>query len=157
MAKKVIIVGAKPKRIEVVDQPKRRIEPEELAAALGANSCSQEASRNLDPLSLAELGTQLLHRLRSSGGRPALTDATVNCRVPLSSEDVQMLEEMLSHISESTGTKPSVGQLASIIVRQYLIAVKNTSEGHDSHVAAEIVRQFQPHSSALATNPPSQV
>src|SRR5580704_3347312 len=103
MAKKINIVGAKPKKIEVVDQPKRRIEPAELAAALGANPNGQQASGNLDPSALAELGTQLLDRLRSSGGRPALTDATINCRVPLSAEDVQTLENMVSHLGESTG------------------------------------------------------
>jgi len=37
MAEKINIVGAKPKKIEVADQPKRRIDPAELAAALDAN------------------------------------------------------------------------------------------------------------------------
>src|SRR5438093_150127 len=100
MAKKITIVGAQPKKIGVVDQPKRRIEPAELAAALGANPCGRQASGDLDPIALAELGTQLLHRLRSSGGRPALSDATETCRVPLSAEDIKTLENMLSQIGE---------------------------------------------------------
>lgn len=124
MARKINIVGASPRKIEVVDQPKRRIAPEELAAALGANPTGQPVPRNLDPIALAELGTQLVHRLRSSGGRPALADATVNCRVPLSAEDVKTLERMLAHIGASTGVKPSVGQLASVIVRLHLNALK---------------------------------
>jgi hypothetical protein len=41
---------------------------------------------NLDPLSLAALGSELIKRLRS-GGRPAVADATEICRVPLSAED----------------------------------------------------------------------
>lgn len=124
MAKKINIVGTKPKKLEVLDQPKRRMEPRELAAALGANPSGQQVSANLDPIALAELGTQLLHRLHSSGGRPALADATVNCRVPLSAEDVKALENMVSRIGESTGAKPSVGQLASVIVRLHLNAIK---------------------------------
>ncbi|GEM_PF-2507370 len=123
MAKKIDIVGAKPKRIEIVDQPKRRIEPADLAAALGANPDGQQVLGDLDPIALAELGTQLLNRLRSSGGRPALADATVNCRVPLSAEDIQTLESMVAQLGESTSAKPSVGQLVSVIVRRYLAEI----------------------------------
>jgi hypothetical protein len=121
MEKRIRVVGATPKTIDVLDQPKRRIDPAELGAALGAEPV-QAVAGNLDPLALGELGTQLLERLRSTGGRPALTDATVNCRVPLSAEDVNALERMVSRIGEATGAKPSVGQLASIIVRLYLTA-----------------------------------
>jgi hypothetical protein len=124
MAKRVTIVGAKPKKIEMVDRPKRRIEPEELAAALGANPRGQQVAAHLDPIGLAELGAHLVQRLRSSGGRPALADSTVHCRVPLSVEDVEILQDMLSRIGESTGVKPSVGQLASAIVRLHLNALK---------------------------------
>jgi hypothetical protein len=62
----------------------------------------------------------LLRRLRSSGGRPALADATEFCRVPLSSEDVKGLEKITAQLEESTGSKASAGQVASIIVRDYL-------------------------------------
>ena len=37
MAKKVKIIGAKPKRIRVKDKPQRRIKPTEIARALGAS------------------------------------------------------------------------------------------------------------------------
>src|SRR5438094_224474 len=100
MAKKIEIVGAKPKKIEIVDQPKRRIEPAELAVALGANLAGGQTAGNLDLIALAELGTQLLNRLRSSGGRPALTDATEICRVPLSAEDLKALEKITDQIAQ---------------------------------------------------------
>lgn len=121
MAKKIEIVGAKPKRIKIVDQPKQRIDPQDLAEALGADPRGEQAPFNLDLIGLAELGTQLLHRLRSSGGRPALADATECCRVPLNAEDIKKLENMVTQIGLSTGTKPSVGQLVSIIVHRYLV------------------------------------
>jgi hypothetical protein len=157
MAKKINIVGAKPKKIEVVDQPKRRIDPADLAAALGANPSGQFPPGNLDPIGLAELGTQLLHRLRSSGGRPALADASINCRVPLSAEDVQTLENMVSHIGASTGAKPSVGQLVSVIVRLHLNALKSAPEGHHPHLGAvDIAGQLQGDSSAHTNNPRAQ-
>jgi len=132
MAKKIEIVGAKPKKVEILDQPKRRIEPAELAAALGANPASRQTGGDLDLIALAEIGTQLLHRLRSSGGRPALTDATEICRVPLSAEDLRALESITDKIAQATGTKPSPGQVASIIVRKYLtVGAGKAKESHD--------------------------
>lgn len=128
MTKQIDIVGAKPKRIDVLDQPKQRIDSADLAVALGANPSGQQSPANVDPVSLAELGTQLLTRLRSSGGRPALADATVSCRVPLSAEDLKTLETIVVQIGESTGAKPSVGQLASVILRLHLNALKSTPE-----------------------------
>lgn len=125
MAKKINIIGATPKKIAVVDQPKRRLDPADVAAALGANPSDQHVSGDLDPMALAELRTQLLQRLRSSGGRPALADATVNCRVPLSAEDLKTLETMVAQVGGATGAKPSVGQLASVIVRLHLNALKS--------------------------------
>jgi hypothetical protein len=125
MAKKIEIVGAKSNKIELLDQPKRRFDPAELAAVLGANSAGRQASGNLDLFGLAELGTQLLNRLRSSGGRPALADATEMCRVPLSAQDVKTLESMVAQIEASSGAKPSVGQLVSVIVRTHLSALSS--------------------------------
>ncbi len=120
MGKRIDIIGVRPKKLDVLDQSKRRIDPPELAAALDANPTGQRASLSLDPIALAELGTQLLHRLRSSGGRPAIADATVNCRVPFSAEDIKTLEYMVVQIGGSTGTKPSIGQLVSVIVHRCL-------------------------------------
>jgi hypothetical protein len=145
MAKNIKIVGAKPKKIEVLDKPKRRIEPEDLAAALGANPSGHPVSGNLDLIALAELGTQLLHRLRSSGGRPALADATVNCRVPLSPDDIKTLEGMVAQIGGSTGAKPSVGQLVSVIVHSYLVEFAcGMNTGTDSSPACTEVELLLP-------------
>lgn len=120
MPKRIEIVGAKAKRIKNKSQSRRHIDSTELAAALGANLADRQVAGNLDPIALADLGTQLLSRLRSSGGRPALTDANEFCRVPLSAEDVKNLEDIVAQIEWSTGTKPSVGQVVGVIVRKYL-------------------------------------
>jgi hypothetical protein len=144
MAKKIKIIGARPRKIKVTDRPKRRIEPVELATALGASPTGQQVEGDLDPIALADLGTQLLHRLHSSGGRPALADATINCRVPLSAEDVKTLESMLAHIGASTGAKPSIGQLASVIVRLHLNAIKNPDLARQD-VEREVSRNILQH------------
>src|SRR5262249_25663182 len=79
-----------------------------------------------------------LRRLRSSGGRPALADATEICRVPLSPEDVKALENITGQIEQSTGTKPSSGQVVSVIVREYL------TSGSAKHQAAPLLQANWP-------------
>jgi hypothetical protein len=127
MAKKINVTGKPARRIEVSGKPQRRIEPEHFAAALGAEAVGEAHASNLDPLSLAALGSELIKRLRSSGGRPALADATEICRVPLSAEDVKTLEGMVAQLGTSSGGKPSVGQLVSVIVREHLQTLKPVS------------------------------
>ena len=128
MAKKIIETGKPARRIEVSGKAQRRIEPEEFAAAIGAEPIGAAHAPNLDPVSLAALGSELIKRLRSSGGRPALADATEICRGPLSSEDVKTLEGMVAQLESSSGAKPSVGQLVSVIVRAHLQGLNAAAE-----------------------------
>jgi hypothetical protein len=127
MAKKINVTGKPARRIELTGKPQRRIEPEEFAGALGAEPVGGAHAPNLDPLSFAALGSELIKRLRSSGGRPALADATEICRVPLSPEDVKTLEGMVAQVEASGRAKPSVGQLVSVIVRTHLQALQPVS------------------------------
>lgn len=128
MPKKVTGTGKAARRIEASGKPQRRIGPEEFATALGAELLGDAGTTEFDPTLLAALGGQLVKRLRSSGGRPALVGATETCRVPLSAEDVRALEAMGVQISASSGPKTSVGQLVSVIVRAHLQAL-NTPAG----------------------------
>lgn len=128
MAKKIDIIGAQPKRIRIVNSPKLPLDPAEVAEGLGARPCGERVAGNLDPIALGELGSQLLARLRSSGGRPALADATEICRVPLSGEDVRTLEQMVEQLQEASGTKPSVGQLIGVIVRAHLQSLRSGAD-----------------------------
>ncbi len=52
MTNRINIIGAKPKKINVLDQPKRRIEPSVLAAALGVATISSQTGKGLDPIAL---------------------------------------------------------------------------------------------------------
>jgi len=64
MAKKIIETGKPARRIEVSGKPQRRIEPEEFAATLGAEPIGQAHAPNLDAMSLAAVGSELIKRLR---------------------------------------------------------------------------------------------
>jgi hypothetical protein len=136
MAKKIIVTGKPARRIDVTGKPQRRIESEEFAAALGAEPIGEAHARNLDPVSLAALGSELIKRLRSSGGRPALADATEICRVPLSAEDVRTLEGIIAQVGTSSGARPSVGQLISVIVRAHL---QGLNAAPNSEAAADVI------------------
>jgi hypothetical protein len=124
MAKKINIVGKALKRIEITGRALPRIEPAEFAAALGAKPCGDRRSEHLDLISLGELGNELIKRLRSTGGRPSLEGATERCKVPLSPGDVAGLEQIIDAIEAKTGTRPALGQIASVILRIHLDSLK---------------------------------
>ena len=125
-AQRVRIVGTKPRQVRITDRPARRISPEEFGKAICAVPVAYYDPKKLDPISLAEIGTQLLKRLQSSGGRPALADTTYNCRVPMTDEDVKLLEHARTQMQQTTGSNPSLGQTASILLHQYLHSMKRT-------------------------------
>jgi hypothetical protein len=120
MAKKIHMTGKAGRRIEITGKPQRRIEPEKLAAELGAESVGEPHASGLDPVALAAVGSAVIERLRSTGGRPALADAAEICRVPLSTDDLAALKAITEGIERSTGKKPSVGQVVGVIVREFL-------------------------------------
>jgi len=68
MAKKLNIIGQPAERIRDTGQVQPRIEPEEFAAALGAEPCGECVASDLDPIALAELGCALVKQLRSGKG-----------------------------------------------------------------------------------------
>jgi hypothetical protein len=128
MAKKMNIVGKKAERIRNTGPSLPRIEPSQFAEGIGAEPCHEEHSKMLDPISLLALGNELLKRLRSTGGRPSLEGATELCKVPLRPEDLSALEQLQKAIENETGTKPSLGQLASEMVRRQLELMSTPSK-----------------------------
>jgi hypothetical protein len=120
MAKRITVTGKRARRIEVTGKPQRRIELSKVAAALGAEPTGEAHASGVDPVALAAMGGAVIKRLRSTGGRPTLADATEICRVPLSADDLKSLQKVTDAIERSTGKKPSVGQVVGVIVREYL-------------------------------------
>jgi hypothetical protein len=127
MTKKIKIVGKQADRVHDTGKTMRRVESAKFASALGAEPCPPEVSRSIDPIALAAIGNELLKRLRSTGGRPALEDANEICKVPLSVEDVAALEKIAESVHEKTGARPSLGQVASVILR---VTLDESRGGH---------------------------
>ena len=126
MTKKVNIVGKSLEQIESTGRDLPRVEPAEFAAALGAEPCGERHSAHLDLISLGELGNELIRRLRSTGGRPSLEGATERCKVPLSPGDIADLEQIINAIEAKTGTRPALGQIASVILRIHLDMLRDS-------------------------------
>lgn len=153
MAKRIIDTGKAARRIEATDRLARRIEPKAFAEAIGAKPCGEPHAKDLDPISLSELGNQLLTRLRSTGGRPALADATEFCRVPLTADDVKALEKITSQIEKRAGAKPSVGQLVSVIVHDYLTSSQQSGRAEPpKDKPADPITSWLPRLAEIARN-----
>jgi hypothetical protein len=120
MHKKVNVVGKSAERIEQTGRAQRRIQPAEFAAALGAEPCNESLVRPADPINLAEFGSKLVHRLRSQRNRLGVASTAMPCAVPLSVDDIVALEEILNVIDRATGTRPSLEQVAGIILRMHV-------------------------------------
>lgn len=95
---------------------KRRISPDAVAAALGAEQVASEVPRRGSPLTAYAIRDELFRRLRSTGGRPALDGTDLKAKVPLSTEQYRKIERIAGSVAESGGSHPSVGQVASVLI-----------------------------------------
>jgi hypothetical protein len=132
MAEKVHVVGVKATRIRNTGPTQPRLDPAKVAAALGGEPLRVSLGNDQGPLSLGALGSVLLERLRSTGGRPALVGATQKAKVPLSEGDVERLEKVAQVVGSVLGFRPSIGQVASVILSTYLTSLmRSTHELRD--------------------------
>ena len=99
-----------------------RISPEQVRQALGAEETAAGWAETLAPVTLFAVREELVNRLQSSGGRPALAGTTRRAKIPLSDEEWMQLEALAAVIGES-GFAPSAGQVASVLLRLSLHAV----------------------------------
>jgi hypothetical protein len=99
-----------------------RIEPAQVQEALGAEESVEGLVEALAPVTLFALREELVNRLQSSGGRPALVGTTRRAKIPLSEEEWVQLEELAAAIP-SPGFAPSAGQVASVLLSLSLHSV----------------------------------
>lgn len=119
--------------------PLRRIDPAQVQQALGAEEVPAALAEALAPLTLFALREELVNRLQSSGGRPALAGTTRRAKIPLSDEEWEKLEELAAAIA-SPGFAPSAGQVASVLLSLSLhsVASRIDSEPGSSPLAREL-------------------
>lgn len=92
-----------------------KLDPAEVAKALGAKPTGVKIEGAPGPVSLFGLRQELFRRLTSTGGRPALPDADKVGKVPLSEKQWARLEELAAAIA-GPGFSPSAGQVANVLL-----------------------------------------
>jgi hypothetical protein len=92
-----------------------RIDPAQVQQALGAEDSAEGLAQVLAPVTLFAVREELVRRLQSRGGRPALAGTTRRAKIPLNDEEWEKLEELAAAIA-SPGFAPSAGQVASVLL-----------------------------------------
>lgn len=124
MTKRIQLTGPTVARITDTTPVKgRRVDPDELARALGAEPCAEKVPVPLAAISLYAVRAELYRRLQSQGGRPGLEGNNVRPKIPLSDQEWRKLEELASQIASSTGLSPSPGQVGSVLLSLALRSV----------------------------------
>ncbi len=122
MTKRIRTTEATFPRIRDTSTPLPRIEPAQIQEALGAELAEEGLEGALAPITLFAVREELVKRLQSSGGRPALAGVTRRAKIPLSDQEWLQLEELAAAVS-SPGFAPSAGQVASVLLTLALRSV----------------------------------
>jgi hypothetical protein len=124
MVKKIVATDSPAKRIRDLGAAAPRIDPAPVANALGAEDTGITLGRVGGPLSSFQVRAQLLDRLRSSGGRPALEGATRRVKIPVTESQWRELEDLAASFTD-LGFVPSAGQVASVLLSLSLPLAKS--------------------------------
>jgi hypothetical protein len=115
MAKRIVATDSGQKRIRDTSPGVRRVDPAVVAEALGAEETGITPGQRGSPVSSFQVRSELVNRLRSSGGRPALEGATRRVKIPVTESQWQELEELAASFTD-LGFVPSAGQIASVLI-----------------------------------------
>src|SRR5262249_51696374 len=117
-----------------------RIDPAQVREALGAEESAAGLEQALAPVTLFAVREELVRRLQSGGGRPALAGTTRRAKIPLSDEQWERLEELAATIA-APGFAPSGGQVASVLLSLSLQALVARLGPEPS--SSQLVRELQ--------------
>jgi hypothetical protein len=111
-------------RIRATEAPLPRIDPQTVAAALGAEPVPEHIEGQPGPFTLYALRQELLRRRHSTGGRPGIEGTDLRAKIPLADRDWQCLESLAAALTEE-GFAPSPGQVGSVLLS---IALRSLTE-----------------------------
>jgi hypothetical protein len=144
MAQKIQFVGTTTARIiDTTPSTVSRLDPDEVARALGAEPTPAKVSITLGPITLYAVRMELFQRLQSHGGDPSREGNNLQPTIPLGDEEWHKLEELAAQIAASTGLSPSPGQVGSVLLSLALRSVTaETNEKGNSAGAAALVNEL---------------
>lgn len=140
MSKRIRATDGTLKPIRDTGAPPSRVEPSHVEAVLGAEETAERLEDILAPITLLAVREELVKRLQSRGGRPALSGTTRRVKIPLRDTEWLALEEMAAAIS-SPGFAPSAGQVASVLLTLSVRSVASRvarSSGKSSALTREL-------------------
>lgn len=105
----------------------RRVDPKNVAKALGADVDQRATAIKGSPLTTTALRQEVYSRLTSSGGRPGLDGATIRPKVPMTPEDWSALEQLAKAFADK-GVKATPSQVASAIIHKHVAQIRDGSE-----------------------------
>jgi hypothetical protein len=119
MNKKYVITDLPTKKIIDTSPTLPKLDPAEVAKALGGEPTAASVAGPQGPITLFALRQELFRRLQSTGGRPSLPEADGITKVPTSAKERKQLEALAKAISKE-GFSPSSGQVASVLLSRAL-------------------------------------
>ncbi len=102
---RLVDISRKPPPIAVAD----------VMAALGGRPLGMQSGDDKAPLALLAIRDALMQRLRTTGGRPALSGDGPRQRVQVSAEDWQSIVDIAGHVAVGRH-KASPAQVASVLI-----------------------------------------
>jgi hypothetical protein len=112
------------KRIRDSSPTQKRVDVERVRKALGAEATTEKLESILAPLTLLAVREEIVARLRSSGGRPALQGTDRRAKIPVNDGEWQLLEQLATAVA-MPGFAPSAGQVASVLLSLSLRSAAN--------------------------------
>jgi hypothetical protein len=119
-------------RIRDAGRSALKLDPSQIANALGAEAARTNLKPAGGPLSLFQLRHELLRRLQSSGGRPALAEASRRVKIPLNEKQWEDLKAIAAEVA-SPGFSPSPGQIASVLIALSLRPLRQQNKKKNQH------------------------
>jgi hypothetical protein len=118
-----------------------RIDPAQVAAALGGEPAEGTKQGSPGVVALYALRSELLRCRQSNGGRPGIAGTSHRLKIPLTERDWTVLEGLADRLAE-TGFAPSPGQIASVLLHAAIESVGQQSGEKDNvgNLVEEVAR-----------------
>jgi hypothetical protein len=115
MARNDSVPSSAPRRIRDTGRTSARLDSAIIAQALGADGPGPALGLKGSPASVLQIRAELISRLQSNGGRPALQGANRRVKIPITDTQWQELEDLAASFTD-LGFAPSAGQVASVLL-----------------------------------------
>jgi hypothetical protein len=123
-----------PRKIKDTGKTQRRVNPEIIAKALGAEDTGVELDTRKGTISLLTLRQFLLGKLSSTGGRPRLRGTRkTRSKISFFDEDWEKIELLSKYYREEEGINVTSSQIASALIHAELSKIDASKIKLKSH------------------------